>query len=69
MMINGGNAWNYAKKYIEDGNFGGENSETYRNAIIGDVLGKSFIDTSAPSINILIKIMSVIALVIATTLR
>ncbi|MFN3301659.1 MAG: sodium-translocating pyrophosphatase [Patescibacteria group bacterium] len=65
MMANAGGAWDNAKKYIEEGNFGGKGSENHRAAIIGDMLGDPFKDTSGPSLNILIKLMSMVSVVVA----
>nr|WP_314999516.1 sodium-translocating pyrophosphatase [uncultured Oribacterium sp.] len=64
-MSNSGGAWDNAKKYIEEGHNGGKGSETYKAAVVGDTVGDPFKDTSGPSINILIKLMTVIALVFA----
>ncbi len=65
MMANSGGAWDNAKKYIEQGHLGGKGSEPHRAAVVGDTVGDPFKDTSGPSMNILIKLMSVISLVLA----
>ncbi len=68
-MANAGGAWDNAKKYIEAGALGGKGSDTHKAAVVGDTVGDPFKDTSGPSLNILIKLMSVVSLVIAPLIR
>lgn len=65
MMANAGGAWDNAKKYIESGHFGGKGTEVHAAAVVGDTVGDPFKDTSGPSMNILIKLMTIVSLVFA----
>ncbi len=65
MMANSGGAWDNAKKYIEAGNFGGKGSQNHKAAVVGDTVGDPFKDTSGPSVNILIKLLSMVSIVFA----
>ena len=62
MMANAGGAWDNAKKYVESGAYGGKGSETHKATVVGDTVGDPFKDTSGPSINILIKLMTIVSL-------
>jgi K(+)-stimulated pyrophosphate-energized sodium pump len=62
-MANAGGAWDNAKKYIEEGNYGGKGSDNHKATVVGDTVGDPFKDTSGPSLNILIKLMSMVSIV------
>ena len=64
-MSNAGGAWDNAKKMVEEGNFGGKGSECHKATVVGDTVGDPFKDTSGPSLNILIKLMSMVSIVMA----
>ena len=64
-MSNSGGSWDNAKKYIETGKFGGKGSDAHKAGVVGDTVGDPFKDTSGPSLNILIKLMSMVSVVIA----
>ncbi|MBP5502435.1 MAG: sodium-translocating pyrophosphatase, partial [Bacteroidales bacterium] len=64
-MANAGGAWDNAKKYVEEGNFGGKGSDCHKATVVGDTVGDPFKDTSGPSLNILIKLMSMVSVVMA----
>ena len=64
-MSNAGGAWDNAKKYIEAGSHGGKGSEAHKASVVGDTVGDPFKDTSGPSLNILIKLMSMVSVVVA----
>ena len=65
MMANAGGAWDNAKKYVEEGHYGGKGSDTHKATVVGDTVGDPFKDTSGPSINILIKLMTIVSVVFA----
>ena len=65
MMANAGGAWDNAKKYVEKGNLGGKGSDVHAAVVVGDTVGDPFKDTSGPSLNILIKLMSMVSVVFA----
>jgi K(+)-stimulated pyrophosphate-energized sodium pump len=69
MMANAGGAWDNAKKYVESGHYGGKGSDRHKAVVVGDTVGDPFKDTSGPSLNILIKLMSIMSLVMAPLLK
>jgi K(+)-stimulated pyrophosphate-energized sodium pump len=67
MLANAGGAWDNAKKYVEDGHHGGKNSEPHKATVIGDTVGDPFKDTAGPALNPLIKVMNLVAVLVAPT--
>jgi K(+)-stimulated pyrophosphate-energized sodium pump len=66
MMANSGGAWDNAKKYVEEGHLGGKGSFAHKACVVGDTVGDPFKDTSGPSLNVLIKLMSMVSIVFAS---
>lgn len=64
-MANAGGAWDNAKKHVEEGNFGGKGGQVHKATVVGDTVGDPFKDTAGPSLNILIKLMSMVSIVMA----
>jgi len=64
-LANAGGSWDNAKKYVESGQFGGKGSDAHKAAVVGDTVGDPFKDTAGPSLNIMIKLMSIVALLLA----